>query len=62
MSDDTRDMTEEFKPIFHFHQYSKYSIQRPIPVVGTSDEENYQMEELMDDPVVKYYESLPMTG
>jgi hypothetical protein len=37
-----------------------------MPVVAASgallEEENSRMEELLEDPVVKYYASLPMAG
>ena len=57
---------EDTKPVFLFHQYSKNAIIRPMPVVAASgallEEENSRMEELLEDPVVKYYASLPMAG
>lgn len=49
-------------PVFHFTQYTKTSILRPIPVYVQTQEEEKHMETLLSDPVVRHYMSLPMAG
>jgi len=48
--------------VFHFDQYSKCGILKPVAIYPQSSEEEEKMEILLNDPVVLSYTNLPMAG
>lgn len=58
----TDDSDNESALVFHFDQYSKCGILKPVAIYAQSSEEEEKMEILLNDPVVLSYTNLPMAG